>query len=108
VSGFGFQVKITHSSDSDTGNLKPDTSRVEQLVSGFSTEVNMKSYMDVEELEVYQKLCRLHIEVCDLSHTWHPKRSMKSARKFAALRIARVRNSLRKTTTVMSVTKLKA
>jgi four helix bundle protein len=30
----------------------------------------MKSYMDVEELEVYQKLCRLHIEVCDLSHTW--------------------------------------
>jgi four helix bundle protein len=30
----------------------------------------MKSYMDVEDLEVYQKLCRLHIEVCDLSHTW--------------------------------------
>jgi len=30
----------------------------------------MKSYMDVEELEVYQKLCRLHIEICDLSHAW--------------------------------------
>ena len=30
----------------------------------------MKSYMDVEDLEVYQKLCRLHIEICDLSHTW--------------------------------------
>lgn len=30
----------------------------------------MKSYMDVEDLEVYQKLCRLHIEVCDLSHAW--------------------------------------
>jgi four helix bundle protein len=30
----------------------------------------MKSYMDVEDLEVYQKLCRLHIEVCDLSHEW--------------------------------------
>jgi four helix bundle protein len=26
--------------------------------------------MDVEDLEVYQKLCRLHIEICDLSHTW--------------------------------------
>ncbi len=30
----------------------------------------MKSYMDVEDLEVYQKLCRLHIEICDLSHSW--------------------------------------
>jgi four helix bundle protein len=28
----------------------------------------MKAYMDVEDLEVYRKLCRLHIEVCDLSH----------------------------------------
>src|SRR4030095_2604259 len=33
-------------------------------------EAMMKSYMDVEDLEVYQKLCRLHIEICDLSHTW--------------------------------------
>jgi len=33
----------------------------------------MKSYMDVEDLEIYQKLCRLHIEVCDLSHTWPPE-----------------------------------
>lgn len=30
----------------------------------------MKSFMDVEDLEVYQKLCRLHIEICDLSHAW--------------------------------------
>jgi len=30
----------------------------------------MKSYLDVEDLEVYQKLCRLHIEVCDLTHEW--------------------------------------
>jgi hypothetical protein len=30
----------------------------------------MKSYMDVEDLEVYRKLCRLHFEICDLSHTW--------------------------------------
>ena len=29
-----------------------------------------KSYMDVEDLEVYKKLCQLHIEVCDLTHTW--------------------------------------
>ena len=29
-----------------------------------------KNYMDVEELEVYQNLCKLHIEVCDLSHEW--------------------------------------
>ena len=26
--------------------------------------------MDVEDLDVYQKLCKLHIEVCDLSHEW--------------------------------------
>ncbi len=26
--------------------------------------------MDVEDLEVYKKLCQLHIEVCDLTHTW--------------------------------------
>lgn len=30
----------------------------------------MKSYMDVEDLEVYKKLCWLHIEICDLSHAW--------------------------------------
>lgn len=26
--------------------------------------------MDLEDLEVYQKLSRLHIEICDLSHRW--------------------------------------
>jgi four helix bundle protein len=26
--------------------------------------------MRVEDLEVYQKLCQLHIEICDLSHDW--------------------------------------
>ena len=30
----------------------------------------MKSYLDVEDLEVYQRLCQLHIEVCDLTHGW--------------------------------------
>jgi four helix bundle protein len=33
-------------------------------------EVTAKNYLEVEDLEVYKKLCRLHIEVCDLSHTW--------------------------------------
>ena len=28
------------------------------------------SYLDVEDLEVYKKLCLLHIEVCDLTHKW--------------------------------------
>jgi four helix bundle protein len=29
-----------------------------------------KPYMDVEDLEVYKRLCGLHIEVCDLTHDW--------------------------------------
>ena len=29
-----------------------------------------KTYLDVEDLRVYQHLCRLHIEICDLSHDW--------------------------------------
>jgi four helix bundle protein len=29
-----------------------------------------KNYLDVEELDVYRKLCRLHIDVCDLTHAW--------------------------------------
>ena len=27
-------------------------------------------FIDVEDLEVYRRLCQLHIEVCDLTHTW--------------------------------------
>ena len=30
----------------------------------------MSEFMRVEDLLVYQKLCDLHIEVCDLSHAW--------------------------------------
>jgi len=30
----------------------------------------MSDFMRVEDLVVYQRLCDLHIEVCDLSHTW--------------------------------------
>jgi len=32
--------------------------------------VDGKNYLDVEDLDVYQKLCGLHIEVCDLTHKW--------------------------------------
>ena len=32
--------------------------------------MNTKNYVDVEDLEVYKKLCQLHIEVCDLTYTW--------------------------------------
>src|SRR3954451_23007154 len=30
----------------------------------------MSGYMSVEDLIVYQKLCELHLEVCDLTHRW--------------------------------------
>lgn len=33
----------------------------------------MLDYFRVEDLDVYQKLCQLHIEVCDLSHRWPPE-----------------------------------
>ena len=29
-----------------------------------------KNYLDVQDLEVYKKLCQLHIDVCDLSCKW--------------------------------------
>ena len=30
----------------------------------------MKTYMDVDDLEVFRMLCELHIEVCDLTTDW--------------------------------------
>ena len=33
-------------------------------------DASAKTYLDVEDLQVYQKLCKLHIEICDLSHVW--------------------------------------
>jgi four helix bundle protein len=32
----------------------------------------MAEFMRVEDLKVYQKLCQLHIEVCELSRRWPP------------------------------------
>lgn len=36
----------------------------------MNQESTGKTYLDVEDLQVYQKLCQLHLEICDLSHTW--------------------------------------
>jgi four helix bundle protein len=30
----------------------------------------MAGFFRVEDLLVYQRLCDLHLEVCDLTHTW--------------------------------------
>jgi len=30
----------------------------------------MRDFMSVEDLHVYQKLCRLHIDVCEVSNDW--------------------------------------
>jgi four helix bundle protein len=32
--------------------------------------MSKQKYLDVEDLEVYKKLCQLHIDVCDLTHLW--------------------------------------
>ena len=29
-----------------------------------------KKFLDLEDLDVYKRLCRLHIAVCDLTHKW--------------------------------------
>ena len=29
-----------------------------------------RAYLRVEDLDVHQKLCALHLEICDLSHAW--------------------------------------
>ena len=29
-----------------------------------------RGYLGVEDLDVYRKLCQLHIDVCDLTHEW--------------------------------------
>ena len=29
-----------------------------------------RNYLSVEDLEVYKKLCQLHIDVCELTHEW--------------------------------------
>ncbi|OGV60111.1 MAG: hypothetical protein A2498_02200 [Lentisphaerae bacterium RIFOXYC12_FULL_60_16] len=29
-----------------------------------------KTYLQVEDLDVYRRLCQLHLEVCETSHTW--------------------------------------
>jgi four helix bundle protein len=29
-----------------------------------------RTYLQVQDLDVYRKLCQLHLEVCDLTHEW--------------------------------------
>jgi four helix bundle protein len=29
-----------------------------------------RTYLDVEDLDVYRRLCQLHIDVCEISHLW--------------------------------------
>ena len=36
----------------------------------MNQETTGKTYLDVEDLQVYQKLCQLYLEICDLSHAW--------------------------------------
>jgi four helix bundle protein len=36
----------------------------------MTDENDAGGFLEVEDLKVYQKLCVLHIEVCDLSHGW--------------------------------------
>ena len=33
-------------------------------------ETTAKTYLDVEDLQVYQLLCQLHLEVCEISYAW--------------------------------------
>jgi four helix bundle protein len=33
----------------------------------------MRTYLVVEDLEVYRKLCRLHIEICNMRKDWPPE-----------------------------------
>jgi len=43
---------------------------VSRITSGLGRIMATKNYLDVEDLEVYKRLCQLHNDVCDLTHTW--------------------------------------
>ena len=36
----------------------------------MSDSTGRRTYLAIEDLVVYQKLCDLHIQVCDVSHEW--------------------------------------
>ena len=67
----------------------------------------MKTYMDVEDLEIYKKLCRLHIEVCDLSHAWPPEERYEIGSQVRRSSNSSPHNLPRKMTTVMCAIKLR-
>jgi len=33
----------------------------------------MNRFLEVEDLEVYRRLCQLHIEICELTGNWPPE-----------------------------------
>jgi four helix bundle protein len=39
----------------------------------MDAEGGKRAHFEVEDLDVYRRLCQLHLEVCDLSHTWPPE-----------------------------------
>ena len=47
-----------------------ETSAKRNLIGGFWGKVTKKNYLDVEDLEVYKRLCQLQVDVCDLTHGW--------------------------------------
>jgi 23S rRNA-intervening sequence protein len=63
----------------------------------------MKNYMDVEDLEVYHKLCRLHIEICDLSHAWPSEEKYELGSQIRRASNSSLHNSLSRTTIAMCV-----
>ena len=43
-----------------------------------------KNYLDVEDLEVSIKQYRLHIKVCDMTHTWPREKKYEFGENFGA------------------------
>jgi hypothetical protein len=88
--------------------LETSTCEVSYEVLGFRSDaVKMKNYLDVEDLEVYKKLCRLHIEVCDLAHAWPQEEKYELEARQGALRTAHLPSWPRKMTTGISATRSK-
>lgn len=59
------------------GVCEPDFPRMAGVIRGGHArgkvqeeKVKEKSYLAVEDLDVYRRLCQLHLEVCDLTHLW--------------------------------------
>jgi hypothetical protein len=69
--------------------------------------VTAKNYFQVEDLEVYNKLCRLHIEICDLTHTWPQEEKYELGSQAGVRQTVHLLNLPRKTMIGISAIKLK-